>query len=106
MRGFKEGVIKNDCESPDLWLNEQIALENQDTFDQKKGGHIKVAEEEIWIQNANCYHLAAKFNPRALYFLLNMLGKDTSEAFGRIFKNGTPTPMHVAAFNLDSISIW
>ena len=99
---FKDG----DCKSPDFWMDEPVHLENKRTFDNHNGITIKIAEEEVWIDGANCYHLTAKFNPRALFILLNLLGKDSKSAMKEIFMADTPSPLHVAAFNSDSISTW
>ena len=66
---------------------------------------ITVAEENSWIIDASCYHLAAKFNPRALNFLLSCL-KNKAKDMEMIYENGRTSPMHVAAFSSNTESVW
>ena len=66
---------------------------------------ITVAEENSWIIDANCYHLAAKFNSRALNVLLSCL-KNKAKDMEMIYENGRTSPMHVAAFSSNAESVW
>ena len=82
------------------WLRPvKIDLKNVDKNDLKR----------LWMYEANILHLAAKFNPNGLFFILShfkehypnqqmhQMIKDFRSMFGA-------TPLHVAASNPDSLS--
>ena len=69
------------------------------------GSHLNsVAVEDSWLKQANCFHLAAKFNPRGLHFLLDNLKDIDENLIQDLHKNGSKSPLHVAATNVDSLS--
>ena len=106
LRSFIREIFKDRCKTSAFWMEEPVVHENRAAFEDHNGLKIKVAEEEVWIHNANCYHLAARFNAKALYALFDLLGKDNQKDIKEIFKEASPSPLHVAAFNNDSISAW
>ena len=62
--------------------------------------------ESDWINDANCYHLAAKFNPKGLHLLLTKIKEHSEESFWDLYNDNNVSPLHVAALNADSISLW
>ena len=62
--------------------------------------------ESDWINDANCYHLAAKFNPKGLHLLLTKVKEFSQESFWELYNDHNVSPLHVAALNSDSISLW
>ena len=69
-----------------------------------KPNKIKIAQENQWIEKANCFHLAAKFNPTGLHLMLSQLKTD-QDVFQKLYENGQCSPLHVAALNSDSLSL-
>ena len=67
--------------------------------------HMKesITEEESWIFESNCFHLAAKFHPKALHVLLSNL-KDKETVIAKCHENMKVSPLHVAAMRIDSLS--
>ena len=63
-----------------------------------------IAEEDSWIFSANCLHLAAKFHPKTLHVLLSNL-HDKSCIIEQTHPYGGISPLHVACFRIDSLSI-
>ena len=63
-----------------------------------------IVEEESWIFSANCLHLAAKFHPKTLHVLLSNLS-DKSSIVEQTHPYGGISPLHVACFRIDSLSI-
>ena len=61
--------------------------------------------ENHWINNATCYHLAAKFNPKGLHLLLTKLKDASQDRFNELYEKGTVSPLHVAALNSTSVSL-
>ena len=61
--------------------------------------------ENYWIDNANCFHLAAKFNPKGLHLLLTKLKAASSIEFDNLYEGDKVSPLHVAALNSNSISL-
>ena len=59
-----------------------------------------VGSEDSWIFNANCFHLAAKYNPRGLHMLL-CYWKTHEKSIETILHNGNLHPLHVAAAKVD-----
>ena len=72
-----------------------------------KPRNIKIAQENLWIKEANCFHLAAKFNPTALHLMLSKLkeSEDGKNVFKNLYKEKQFSPLHVAAFNTNSLSL-
>ena len=73
----------------------------------KAPNSVKIAQENSWIKDANCFHLAAKFNPNGLHCMLSRLktedeGKDI---FDELYETGKFSPLHVAALINDSLSL-
>ena len=62
-----------------------------------------VLEENSWIKKANCFHLAAKYNPIGLHQLLSRLEQETEKLM--IIEANTVSPLHVAAMKPDSLSL-
>ena len=69
-----------------------------------KPNKVKIAQENKWIEKANCFHLAAKFNPTGLHLMLSQLKAD-QVVFQKLYENGQCSPLHVAALNSDSLSL-
>ena len=75
------------------------------------GGKVEwiLNESDEWIMEANCLHLAAKFNPKGLQTLLSAL-KDNGKIITKFANEGKfkkkISPLHVAACNIDSWSTW
>ena len=64
-----------------------------------------IAEDDSWIREANCFHFAAKFNPKGLLMILDGLRFDQNKNFIQtIHEKGTMTPLHVSATNTDPLS--
>jgi len=64
-----------------------------------------IAEDDSWIREANCFHFAAKFNPKGLLMILDGLRFDQNKNFIQaIHVEGTMTPLHVSATNTDPLS--
>ena len=64
-----------------------------------------IAEDDSWIKEANCFHFAAKFNPKGLLMILDGLRFDQNKNFIQaIHVEGTMTPLHVSATNTDPLS--
>ena len=64
-----------------------------------------IAEDDSWIKEANCFHFAAKFNPKGLLMILDGLRFDQNKNFIQtIHEKGTMTPLHVSATNTDPLS--
>lgn len=63
----------------------------------------KLAFKDQWISNANCLHLAARFNPKGLQIILSHL-KDKKSLIQDTHKDGQVSPLHVAATKMDSRS--
>ena len=59
-----------------------------------------IGSEDSWIFNANCFHLAAKYNPRGLHMLL-CYWKTHGKSIEAIPHNGNIHPLHVAAAKVD-----
>ena len=64
------------------------------------GPNWTVVEEEKWIFEANCLHLAAKFNHGALHLLLTQLDNKESLIL-ESHKEGKISPLHLAAAKID-----
>ena len=62
----------------------------------------QLLEENQWILIANCFHLAAKFNPNGLHHMLMQFKVDKSNS---LFTEGTISPLHVSAINANSLSL-
>ena len=60
--------------------------------------------ENEWIQFANCFHLAARFNPIGLHQMLLQFNNDKTDNFS-LKEEGTISPIHVAAMNSKSLSL-
>ena len=58
-----------------------------------------------WIDNATCYHLAAKFNPKGLHLLLEKLKEASKDEFDKLYEGDKVSPLHVAALNSNSIGL-
>ena len=67
--------------------------------------HMKesITEEESWIFESNCFHLAAKFHPKALHVLLSNL-KNKETVITKCHENMKISPLHVATMRMDSLS--
>ena len=64
-----------------------------------------IAEDDSWIKDANCFHFAAKFNPKGLLMILDGLSFEKNKDFIlRIHEKDTMTPLHVSATNTDPLS--
>ena len=62
----------------------------------------QLLEENQWIQIANCFHLAARFNPNGLHHMLMQFNVNKSNS---LFQEGTISPLHVSAINANSLSL-
>ena len=58
-------------------------------------------EEDGWIHGANCLHLAAKFNHKGMEYILSNI-KEKAKFISDTHKDGTITPLHIAASKLSS----
>ena len=103
-----EHVIKMDLEGDDAnknwdnWIHPvSYRVANLDDLD-------GLDSYDKWICDANCIHLASKFNPKALQIMLTQLPRSKSDKkeFIRnvVDKKGIVSPLHVAAGKLDSLS--
>ena len=78
-------------------FTKKVKVEGQDPFN--------IAEDDFWILDANCFHFAAKFNPKGLLMILDGLGFEKNKDFiEAIHEEGTMTPLHVSATNSDPLS--
>ena len=110
-------LLKNQKFTVDHW-KQQLKLEHK-TYERKDW---QLYEKNEWIEEANCLHLAAKYNPKGLHVILdgvdkpmpvkrrNLLSVDLShkrdlltECHTKEFEKGF-SPLHVAATNIDSLS--
>ena len=98
-------ALKCLLEKPDISID---MWKTSVTVNKPSNMKIVIAEEDAWIDGANCLHLAAKFNPNALHlFLSNIEMKEErkKEIILDFHQNGTNgTPLHVAASNTSSLS--
>ena len=62
-----------------------------------------IPNEESWIFEANCFHLAAKFHPKSLHAILSNL-KHKDLIITQTHQNGKASPMHVSSLRTDSLS--
>ena len=62
-----------------------------------------IAEEDDWIFEANCLHLAARYHPKALNVLLSQL-KEKDKMIKESHQKRKTSPLHVATFRTDSLS--
>lgn len=60
--------------------------------------------ENKWIQYANCFHLAARFNPIGLHQMLLQFNND-KKSISSLQEKGKISPIHVAAMNSKSLSL-
>ena len=88
-----------------MWMDKtKINLKNLPNKQTKRAKSIQNFENH-WIDNATCYHLAAKFNPKGLHFLLTKLKAASPDRFNELYEKGTVSPLHVAALNSNSVSL-
>ena len=88
-----------------MWMDKtKINLKNLPNKQTKRAKSIQNFENH-WIDNATCYHLAAKFNPKGLHFLLTKLKAASSIEFDNLYEGDKVSPLHVAALNSNSISL-
>ena len=74
------------------------------TIPSKLDAKIKQSlEENQWIENANCFHLASRYNPMGLNQMLLQFNNHRKGNFS--FDHGTISPLHVAAMNSRSLSL-
>ena len=68
----------------------------------KVNANVACTGEDSWILQATCLHLAAKFNPEGLHFLLSHMKMDCKiKSMEYVHKKGSFSPLHLAAAKVD-----
>ena len=84
--------------SDEYWMKEIEII----CIDEEDSKNI-VKEEDVWIFEANCLHLASKFHPKSLHVLLCNV-KNKEELLKQSHRDGKISPLHVAPLRVDTHS--
>ena len=80
----------------DIW-KESVMVDHQSTS--------SLEGDDSWILHANCLHLAAKFYPHGLHYILSALQHCKTELIKASHTYGTDTPLHIAARKSDCLAL-
>ena len=80
----------------DIW-KEPVIVDHQSTS--------SLEGDDSWILHANCLHLAAKFYPHGLHYILSALQHCKTELIKASHTYGTDTPLHIAARKSDCLAL-